>query len=316
MMLADGNLGQMMEPVELAESYPNEHDKSGWALTGREGTRRRISSRRSISTPTRWRSTSASSGRSTARSSRPRSASDEYQADDAEVILVAYGIVSRVARAVVETLREQGIKAGLVRPITLWPFPIGADPAAGRAGEVLPGRRDVDGADGRGRDARGQRPPPGLLLRPLRRQRADPGRGRGRGRSGTCEGDMQKVFERPKSLNDRPFHYCPGLRPRHRPPDDGRGDRRARPAGADDPDLAGRLLGLRVLVLRGGQRAGGARARAGGRHGPEAREPRLDRDLLPGRRRPGLVGHGRDHPRRRRAARTSPSSSSTTPSTA
>ena len=46
-----------------------------------------------------------------------------YQTEDAEVLLVGFGIVSRVLRSAVETLRQDGLKAGLFRPITLWPFP-------------------------------------------------------------------------------------------------------------------------------------------------------------------------------------------------
>ncbi len=46
-----------------------------------------------------------------------------YYTDDAEVLLVGYGIVSRVLLSTVEALRKQGIKAGLLRPITLWPYP-------------------------------------------------------------------------------------------------------------------------------------------------------------------------------------------------
>ena len=48
---------------------------------------------------------------------------EEYLTDDADIVLVAYGASSRVARSAVNKAREKGIKAGLVRPITLWPFP-------------------------------------------------------------------------------------------------------------------------------------------------------------------------------------------------
>jgi pyruvate/2-oxoacid:ferredoxin oxidoreductase alpha subunit len=48
---------------------------------------------------------------------------ETYQTDDAEILLVGYGIVSRVLRSAVQLLRKQGCKAGLFRPITLWPFP-------------------------------------------------------------------------------------------------------------------------------------------------------------------------------------------------
>jgi len=48
---------------------------------------------------------------------------EEYMTEDAEVILVAYGITARIAKSAVNAAREAGIKAGLLRPITLWPFP-------------------------------------------------------------------------------------------------------------------------------------------------------------------------------------------------
>jgi pyruvate/2-oxoacid:ferredoxin oxidoreductase alpha subunit len=48
---------------------------------------------------------------------------ETYMADDAEILLVGFGIVSRVLRTAVEHARQQGMKVGLLRPITLWPFP-------------------------------------------------------------------------------------------------------------------------------------------------------------------------------------------------
>jgi pyruvate/2-oxoacid:ferredoxin oxidoreductase alpha subunit len=48
---------------------------------------------------------------------------ESYRAEDAEVLLVGYGIVSRVLRSTVDLAREQGVKAGLFRPVSLWPFP-------------------------------------------------------------------------------------------------------------------------------------------------------------------------------------------------
>ncbi|HPU45449.1 MAG TPA: transketolase C-terminal domain-containing protein, partial [Thermoclostridium sp.] len=49
-----------------------------------------------------------------------------YKCDDAEIIIVAYGSVARIAKNVVQVAREEGIKVGLLRPITLWPFPVKA----------------------------------------------------------------------------------------------------------------------------------------------------------------------------------------------
>ena len=63
---------------------------------------------------------------------------EEYLVDDADIVVVAFGASSRIARSAINKAREQGIKAGLIRPITLWPFPadaIGA--AADRAKAIL-----------------------------------------------------------------------------------------------------------------------------------------------------------------------------------
>jgi len=62
----------------------------------------------------------------------------KYLTEDAEILVVAYGIMSRVAKAAVEMAREEGIKAGLFRPITLWPFPdTDLEEAAARARVVI-----------------------------------------------------------------------------------------------------------------------------------------------------------------------------------
>ena len=48
---------------------------------------------------------------------------EEYMTDDAEIILTAYGISARICKVAVKKLREEGVKAGMIRPITIWPFP-------------------------------------------------------------------------------------------------------------------------------------------------------------------------------------------------
>ena len=63
---------------------------------------------------------------------RKEQRAEEYLTDDAEIVVVAYGASSRVSRSAVNKAREEGIKAGLIRPITLWPFP---DDAIGRAAD-------------------------------------------------------------------------------------------------------------------------------------------------------------------------------------
>ncbi len=117
-LLSDGALGQMMEPVELPEYQEPDGDKP-WALKGKgKGKGRRlISPQRTdplyeqhlrekcahiAATEQRW---------------------EAVQTEDAEVILVAYGISGRVCKEAVRVARAKGLKLGLIRPISLWPFP-------------------------------------------------------------------------------------------------------------------------------------------------------------------------------------------------
>ena len=70
-----------------------------------------------------WSCTTCGCRRSTSGSEENETAYESYRLDDADVILVAYGISSRIARSAVDAARKEGIKAGLLRPISLWPFP-------------------------------------------------------------------------------------------------------------------------------------------------------------------------------------------------
>jgi 2-oxoglutarate ferredoxin oxidoreductase subunit alpha len=133
MVVADGNLGQMMEPVELQDQYPDTHDRSTWALTGAKG--RKGHTITSIYLDADEMETYIHKlYRKYAEIERAEVRSEEYMTDDADVVIVAYGIVSRVVRSAVELLRQDGIKAGMIRPITLWPYP--GDAIRRRAGQV------------------------------------------------------------------------------------------------------------------------------------------------------------------------------------
>ena len=123
MILADGMLGQMMEPLEFDDDIkaPGIVEKP-WALTGSE--RREAQSIKSLllkegeleklnqNLQEKYRVVEKEEKRV-----------ESYKTDDAENIIVAYGTVSRIARSVVDRLRENGEKIGLVRPVTVWPFP-------------------------------------------------------------------------------------------------------------------------------------------------------------------------------------------------
>ncbi len=122
MIVAEGNLGQMMEPVEFRKPKETFPDMSSWALTGMKNREPHIITSIHLQ-PEEMEAHILKMYDKYAEAEANDVRYEEYQADDAEIIIIAYGIVSRVTRSVVERLREQGIKAGMIRPITLWPFP-------------------------------------------------------------------------------------------------------------------------------------------------------------------------------------------------
>ncbi|MBQ2512005.1 MAG: 3-methyl-2-oxobutanoate dehydrogenase subunit VorB [Clostridia bacterium] len=122
MLLADGTMGQMMEPVELGESTGGTVDKP-WALTG-TGMKRPHNIINSLSlTPDELERWNVDRYERYAKIERDEPMYEEYLCDDAEIVVVGFGIAARVAKNAVNAARAEGIKAGMFRPITLWPFP-------------------------------------------------------------------------------------------------------------------------------------------------------------------------------------------------
>lgn len=121
-ILADGLVGQMKEPVYLDEAAKDIPDQTSWSVQGTEETRKNLvcsiflkndeledhithlanKTKMIAEREVRW---------------------EEYKLDDADIVLVGYGIVSRILKGVVDRGRKQGLKLGLFRPITLSPFP-------------------------------------------------------------------------------------------------------------------------------------------------------------------------------------------------
>ncbi len=122
MILADGTLGQMMEPVELPDSAPKTFDKP-WALTGTKCQRKHNICNSLYLKPEELEKTNF------VRFARYKEIEDnevlyeEYLMDDAEICVVSFGITARVAKNAIVEARAKGIKVGMIRPITLWPFP-------------------------------------------------------------------------------------------------------------------------------------------------------------------------------------------------
>jgi 2-oxoglutarate ferredoxin oxidoreductase subunit alpha len=124
MVVADGSIGQMMEPAELPPMQPVRPpgERADWALTGARGRdpntitslalgaenleeinlRLQAKLEKIMENEVRWK---------------------EYDTDDAALLLIAFGTVGRICQTVIRAARDKGIRVGLLRPITLWPFP-------------------------------------------------------------------------------------------------------------------------------------------------------------------------------------------------
>ena len=123
MILADGLLGQMMEPVVFPEQKPERLAEKSWATTGTKGKRAsNIINSLYLQPDELERIVKDRFARYQAIEENEVMA-EEFLTDDADLLVVAYGAVARIARSAVRAARERGIKAGLIRPVTLWPFP-------------------------------------------------------------------------------------------------------------------------------------------------------------------------------------------------
>ena len=123
-VMADGFIGQMMEPLELEYREAVIPDRP-WAVKGTPETRKNMVSSIFLE-PDSLEDHVRKLEAKYIRASKIESRHELFQAGDAEVLLVGYGITSRVLRSAVEMARREGLRAGLFRPITLWPFPSAA----------------------------------------------------------------------------------------------------------------------------------------------------------------------------------------------
>lgn len=121
MMLSDGMMGQMKEPVTFAEKIGRLPEKE-WALKGRgDGPSRYLCSlildvvemeRHNWKLVRKYNEIEAN-----------EVMFENYMTDDAEIIVIAYGTTARIAKGAIKRVRKDGVRAGMIRPITLWPFP-------------------------------------------------------------------------------------------------------------------------------------------------------------------------------------------------
>jgi 2-oxoglutarate/2-oxoacid ferredoxin oxidoreductase subunit alpha len=137
MIILDGSIGQMMEPAEMPPMRPVERKDWEWATNGAIGRQRRVLSsiyldpheeeKTNLRLLKRWREIQANEIRY-----------KEYFLDDAEIAIVGFGTAGRVALSAVRAARAQGIKVGLLRPVTVSPFPYAVvEELAGRVQSLL-----------------------------------------------------------------------------------------------------------------------------------------------------------------------------------
>jgi 2-oxoglutarate ferredoxin oxidoreductase subunit alpha len=122
-VLADGILGQMMEPVSLEKKAGRKLPRKDWALTGTKGRKQNII--RSL-----WLQDGVLEQLNYKLQAKYKQVEknevlcEQYEIDDADIVVIAYGIAARIVRGAVQKARDNGIKVGWIRPITLWPFPM------------------------------------------------------------------------------------------------------------------------------------------------------------------------------------------------
>jgi 2-oxoglutarate ferredoxin oxidoreductase subunit alpha len=124
MILADGLLGQMMEPVTFPEINPDAYDKSGWAANGHKMQREHHIINSLYLKPDELENSIVERYKKYDIIKETETEAELYLTEDCDVLVCAFGATARVVKSAVNDARAQGIKAGLFRPKTLWPFPV------------------------------------------------------------------------------------------------------------------------------------------------------------------------------------------------
>jgi len=124
MILGDGMLGQMMEPVEFKERQARELPAKDWATTGYKGDRPRSIINSLFIDPQELEDHVQRLYKKYDEIKVKETRVECYNCEDAEIIVSAYGTTSRIIKSVIDLAAKEGIKVGLIRPITLWPFPL------------------------------------------------------------------------------------------------------------------------------------------------------------------------------------------------
>jgi 2-oxoglutarate/2-oxoacid ferredoxin oxidoreductase subunit alpha len=122
-ILGDGFIGQMSEPITLPAPTGKSFDKSGWSLTGAKGRATHLVASMRLNPEDALEKLNLALQAKYRLVEEKERMWEEAQTADAEYLLVAFGLSARICRSAMTALRKAGVKAGLFRPITLWPFP-------------------------------------------------------------------------------------------------------------------------------------------------------------------------------------------------
>ena len=123
MIMGDGVLGQMMEPVEFREGTTKKLQEKTWALTGTENKREPNIVNSLLIDPTVLEQLVLERSKKYEKIEQQEARYEAMDIEDADIVCVAYGITARIVQSAMVQARKKGIKVGLIRPITLWPFP-------------------------------------------------------------------------------------------------------------------------------------------------------------------------------------------------
>src|SRR5208337_3669421 len=133
-LLGDGFTGQMSEPITLPEPSGKTFDKSQWSLSGAKGRDPHVIASMRLNPDNALEILNLKLQAKYREIEEHEPMGESLRVEDAEYLLVGFGLSARICRSAVSVLRKSGVKAGLFRPITLWPFP-SAPLAAAAAGK-------------------------------------------------------------------------------------------------------------------------------------------------------------------------------------
>lgn len=123
MVIADGMIGQMMEPIEFKEVPKRDLKEKNWATTGTKNERKPNIVNSLFLQAQNLEDHIIKLENKCNEMQKNECRWEEYKLEDAEIVITAYGTTARIVKNAIDSLEKEGIKVGLIRPITLWPFP-------------------------------------------------------------------------------------------------------------------------------------------------------------------------------------------------